>query len=543
MGLLVLAHMVLGTAGASAATQTISSPTGPLTRIVISDQLNCQVNHVSDRQNEFWPPTGSIGACTTQIAVGGQLYGPEDIPAGNDPTPFTPVSQSAVTGLGLPGDPYRIVTVVDVGTTGLRITETDSYVVGRENYRTDVKVENLGLAARNVVLYRAGDCFLQGDDVGFGRAIPATGEVACVGPADPDDPGAGPGSRIEQWTPISAGSTYLEAQFSQVWNYIDTMALFPNFCRCGDFIDNGAGLSWAFAVPAGGSATRSHLTTFSPLGRRACSDGEDNDGDGKIDHPEDPGCASPDDADETDPPPPPKQCADGQDNDGDGKADHPDDQGCSSAEDDSEAPDAPQCSDRLDNHSDGKRNFPADPGCASADDRSESPDPPPPPRPQCTIRGTSGNDIIRGTSGDDVICAGAGNDIVHGLGGNDIIIGGDGNDVLRGGGGNDRLSGGDGNDDLRGEGGHDRLAGGDGNDVLRGESGNDRLSGGEGNDVLGGGDGDDRLLGGPGRDTLRGQGGRDFLDTRDNRTGNDAAYGGPGDDDCDTDRGDARASC
>ncbi|MEJ7657625.1 MAG: putative Ig domain-containing protein, partial [Thermoleophilaceae bacterium] len=40
--------------------------------------------------------------------------------------------------------------------------------------------------------------------------------------------------------------------------------------------------------------------------------------------------------------PAPKQCADGEDNDGDGKTDHPDDPGCSSADDDSESPDPPK---------------------------------------------------------------------------------------------------------------------------------------------------------------------------------------------------------
>jgi len=37
----------------------------------------------------------------------------------------------------------------------------------------------------------------------------------------------------------------------------------------------------------------------------ACSDGLDNDGDGKIDYPADPGCADLLDNDEADPPPPP----------------------------------------------------------------------------------------------------------------------------------------------------------------------------------------------------------------------------------------------
>jgi large repetitive protein len=44
------------------------------------------------------------------------------------------------------------------------------------------------------------------------------------------------------------------------------------------------------------------------------------------------------------PPPPPKpQCSDGIDNDGDGRTDYPNDSGCSSATDDSEAPDAYAC--------------------------------------------------------------------------------------------------------------------------------------------------------------------------------------------------------
>ncbi len=52
-----------------------------------------------------------------------------------------------------------------------------------------------------------------------------------------------------------------------------------------------------------------------------------------------------------------------------------------------------------------------------------------------------------------------------------------------------------------------------------------------------------RLDGGPGRDILYGNEGRDFLATRDNHRGNDIARGGPGDDDCETDRGDVRSSC
>ncbi len=61
-----------------------------------------------------------------------------------------------------------------------------------------------------------------------------------------------------------------------------------------------------------------------------CSDGLDNDGDGKIDFPFDPGCDSPGDDDETDPMTPPV-CSDTMDNDADGLTDFPADYGCTSA--------------------------------------------------------------------------------------------------------------------------------------------------------------------------------------------------------------------
>ncbi|HEX2191982.1 MAG TPA: hypothetical protein VHH09_02225 [Acidimicrobiales bacterium] len=249
--------------GTASAEQTITSA-GPLTSIRITDDLNCAVNHASDTEGEFFGDT----ACATQIAVGGTVYGPESIPAGNSPTPFTPVSQSAVTGTGSASDPFTITTVVDVGTTGLRITQTDSYVVGQESYRTDVQIANTSGSPQSVILYRAGDCFLQNSDDGFGRVdpTPAGNAVACVAVADPTAETPTPGTRIEQWLPITPGSHYFHAGFSEVWGQVSSAQPFPDTCRCDEFIDNGAGLSWELTVPAGGSVTVSHLTTFSPEG-------------------------------------------------------------------------------------------------------------------------------------------------------------------------------------------------------------------------------------------------------------------------------------
>ena len=70
----------------------------------------------------------------------------------------------------------------------------------------------------------------------------------------------------------------------------------------------------------------------------ACNDGADNDGDGRVDYPNDPGCSSSIDNDEYNQIiiNPTYQCNDGIDNDSDGRVDYPNDPGCSSYNDDSE---------------------------------------------------------------------------------------------------------------------------------------------------------------------------------------------------------------
>lgn len=99
-------------------------------------------------------------------------------------------------------------------------------------------------------------------------------------------------------------------------------------------------------VDGGGQISDDETVTVPPQ----CSDGLDNDGDGLIDYPLDPGCDDAQDNDEADdqggdgPPIVFTECNDGLDNDGDGLIDHwsvtPDgetpDDGCSSPEDDSE---------------------------------------------------------------------------------------------------------------------------------------------------------------------------------------------------------------
>jgi hypothetical protein len=224
---------------------------GPLTRIIVTPDLNCQVAHRADISFEFF---GDVtGACGTFLAVGGALYAPANVPSGDiaGRVAWTPVSQTAA------GE-FRLVTTVDAGATGLRVEQTDSYQVGRESYRTDIRISNSGADAQRVILYRAGDCFLQDSDTGYGRVD--RGAPACVISQESH-------ARIEQWVPITSGSRYFEGDFADVWQRVGAQQPFPDECSCDLRTDNGAGLSWELMVPAGGQAELAHETFFSPEGR------------------------------------------------------------------------------------------------------------------------------------------------------------------------------------------------------------------------------------------------------------------------------------
>ncbi len=256
--------------------------TGPLTHVYVGNDLSCQVHHEDDGSTgEVYPPGTIPGDCGTMLAVSGasgsQLFTPDFSNHGGTATsglgartPFTPVSQSLVTGSGAAGSPYQVVTVADAGTTGLRITQTDSYVVGEESYRTDIQVSYTGVSARSVVLYRAADCYLGGSDSGFGIVDPTTKSVGCREAVYDEIEGVYvPGDRIEQWVPITGGNNYYQAGYSEVWSQIGTHAALADSCECDQRQDNGAGISWNATVPAGGLVTLSHITTFSPSGVHA----------------------------------------------------------------------------------------------------------------------------------------------------------------------------------------------------------------------------------------------------------------------------------
>jgi thrombospondin type 3 repeat protein len=251
------AGLVFGAAASSAGADATISSSGPLTAITIGSDLACQVSHTGDTSFEFFPGGQSPGNCGTFLSFGGALYAPNNAGVSGH-IAFTPVSQSGVTGSGSTGDPFTVVTTVDVGTTGAQIIETDTYVVGSESYRTDVQLSG-ARAGGSFILWRAADCYLQNSDRGYGT-VGGNGIVACRG-VNPD---GSPGPRLEAWTPITPGSSFYEAPYGDVWTAISQQQPFGNTCACDQLIDNGAGLSWSGTLPQGGSLTFSHDTLLSP---------------------------------------------------------------------------------------------------------------------------------------------------------------------------------------------------------------------------------------------------------------------------------------
>lgn len=253
---------------------------GPLTTIGITPDLNCYTRRAGDTDGEWFDGQDTGGtppgdtACGTFAVVNGQLFGPALVPAGDSATlaetgPWTPVSQSAVTGTGTSASPYTLVTTVRAGATGVTLVETDTYVVGQEGYATYIAATNASAAPINLITYHAGDCYLQDDDHGFGVVDASTGSAGCQAETLPPASPATRATRVEQLFPLTPGSSYLEGFYDTVWDNIAATTPFPNTCDCADnqFEDNGVGLSWSNpGVPSGTTIQQGVYTSLSPTG-------------------------------------------------------------------------------------------------------------------------------------------------------------------------------------------------------------------------------------------------------------------------------------
>lgn len=251
-------------AGAAVPFTDLGDPAGPLTRVAAGADLSCQSQHTGDSTFALAPQTAVLGDCGTFVAVDGQLYAPGFTAHDGGTGTAALGAYTAFAQRGQAADGQDAVgTTVDLPGSGLQIVQRDTYLPGQDAYRTDVTVINTTAGTKSIVLYRAGDCHLQGPGGGYGFAGSPDGSVGCSA-----QPGNAPPDRVVQWVPITGGNSWMQGRAVDVWSAIAARTPFANAClECGNETDNGAGLAWALDVPAGGSETRSHWTVFSPTGR------------------------------------------------------------------------------------------------------------------------------------------------------------------------------------------------------------------------------------------------------------------------------------
>ncbi len=242
-----------GPAPAQAPGQTING--APLT-VTVLDTLAMAVNF--DGRNQFYGNT----AGGTFVQVDGVVYGSTP-PAGGAfaPRPFTPVSNGPVTGSGTAADPFRIVTEVDAGTSGVRISQVTTYVNGEPRYRVEITARNTSSASRNVRIFHGADLYLNfpGNvlDSGFGFFDPPTGAVGALSQDQ---------RSVQVFIPVTPPTAYQEAFYSTFWNRIGGAngAPGPGFDNTinSSFHDTAAGLQYDRTVAPGASETVSLLGAF-----------------------------------------------------------------------------------------------------------------------------------------------------------------------------------------------------------------------------------------------------------------------------------------
>jgi hypothetical protein len=127
---------------------------------------------------------------------------------------------------------------------------------------------------------------------------------------------------------MAAGTYYLVVDGDDEFEYGPFTLSVHGTIAAGGSCESPLAQSGALSCPTGyGCIGTAGSRTCQPA---QCSDGIDNDADGTVDYPYDPGCSSPTDNDETDPATPPV-CSNAMDDDTDGQMDWPADYGCSSA--------------------------------------------------------------------------------------------------------------------------------------------------------------------------------------------------------------------
>jgi hypothetical protein len=249
-----LVALLLAAGQARAATcpgqcQTIDS--SPLV-VKASADTAIQIFYGGEPQGQVYPANSEHGNSGTWIAVDGQTIGPGT---------FTELGQSGIGGNGSPGNPFTVQTVVGVGQSGLRLTETIRLVSGQPYFRIDRRIDNLSGVGKDASVFHYADFYLRGSDRGFGYFDPSTLSIGGQTPA---------ADFFQIFTPITRPSHYEEGRIGDVFGRLSGVAtggppLADTYLPPPDqanIVDNGAALQWNVRIPAGGSRIISDFWSF-----------------------------------------------------------------------------------------------------------------------------------------------------------------------------------------------------------------------------------------------------------------------------------------
>ena len=291
-GALLAVALVLGTVGwlgvagvadAHVPQEAISSA-GPMTRIYLDDDLACQVMMANDAYGVFYGPGDTDpGACGTFMQVNASkdyndgdaiLFGPS-VPGGpgslEHPAPtvdYTPVSQT----MSETATTFRVTTIVNACAKACgdrselaQLTETDTYIVGSDEYDTILQIENKAGEKLTGMLYHTGDCDLVVDE-GYG----ALGGTSANAPECTLTPNDSPPGRIASFIPVAgpvpsfyegphlASESPMDDSF---WGYVTPAGTpYPDTIDATSDLDNGMGLSWKYSLAAAGSTSGTSTT-------------------------------------------------------------------------------------------------------------------------------------------------------------------------------------------------------------------------------------------------------------------------------------------
>jgi hypothetical protein len=268
--LLMLSALLAGFVGA-ADVQAQNKPNPPRTQqagvsingspltITVQNTLGMEVYY--DGAQQFY----ARDAGGTFLEVDGVVYG--DIPPANNgfqPVAFTPVSNTGPTGSGTAADPFKIVTVVTAGATGVRLTQTTTYVQGDAIYTIDVALSNTSGASRAAKIIHGADLYLNfvgnRPDFGYGFYDEDSGAVGALS----ED-----GQSAQVFIPVTPADAYQEAFYALFWRRIGIEGGVAgpglNNTINSSFHDTAAGLQYNRTLAAGGTASVTFQGGFGSL--------------------------------------------------------------------------------------------------------------------------------------------------------------------------------------------------------------------------------------------------------------------------------------